>query len=261
MSNHDGQKGKLSIDEVREAAERGEAEAQYQLGLLLMWEGSGTPKYAEAALWFLKAADHGSSLAMVQLGQLYELGWGVLQDIAKASWFYLQAAYQKNNSASLKLLRHAAETRGLPVAQYYLADCLEKEFLGSGSMKDEAAYWFRQSWLQGYLPAKKRLKQALIEIHQWDILQSFAEGFANPISELRDFVRTFQISNPGEQRKEVSQAMQRIEQFVRTFQINVPSKGTVKRKKRQEKLISEIARIHEEMEKMKNLLPPIENNG
>lgn len=259
MSNHERQKGQLSNDKVREAAERGEVEAQYQLGLLLMWEGSGTPKYAEAALWFLKAADHGSSLAMVQLGQLYELGWGVLQDIAKASWFYLQAAYQKNNSASLKLLRHAAENRGLPVAQYYLAYCLEREFVESEAMEDEAAYWFRQSWLQGYLPAKKRLDQALIRIHQWDLLQSFAQGFADPISELRDFVRTFQISNSGEQAKEVSQAMQRIEQFVRTFRIDVPPKGSTKRKKREEKLVSETERLLGEMEKINHLLQRIDN--
>ena len=259
MISYNEQIERLSIENVRDAAEKGDPEAQYQLGLLLSWEESGPEKYDEAAHWFQRAADQGSSLAMVQLGQIYEQDRGIGQDIAKATWFYLQAAYHRDNSDSLMLLRHAAENRGLPVAQYYLAYCLEREFLESESIEDEAAYWFRQSWLQGYLPAKKRLDQALIRIHQWDLLQSFAQGFADPISELRDFVRTFQISNSGEQAKEVSQAMQRIEQFVRTFRIDVPPKGSTKRKKREEKLVSETERLLGEMEKINHLLQRIDN--
>ena len=121
MSNHDKQSARLSIDEVRDAAEKGDPDAQYQLGLSLSWGEFGPETYDEAAHWFHKAADQGSSLAMVQLGQIYEKDRGEGRNIVKAAGFYLQAANQKDNSDALMLLRHAAKIRGLPVAQNYLA--------------------------------------------------------------------------------------------------------------------------------------------
>ena len=40
--------------------------------------------YEEAFTWLQKAANFGDGLAMKYLSELYENGWGVLQDLVKA---------------------------------------------------------------------------------------------------------------------------------------------------------------------------------
>jgi uncharacterized protein len=75
------------------AAEQGDAEAQYSLGL--MYDNSkGVPKDdAQAAIWYRKAAEQGDANAQVALGEMYASGEGVPQDYGQAHmWFNLAAA-------------------------------------------------------------------------------------------------------------------------------------------------------------------------
>jgi TPR repeat protein len=73
-----------TLDQTREKAEQGEADAQFNLGLLYA-NGEGVPQdYAEARTWYLKAAEQGDAKAQFNLGLLYSHGWGVPQDKAEA---------------------------------------------------------------------------------------------------------------------------------------------------------------------------------
>jgi TPR repeat protein len=75
----------------RKAAEQGLAEGQYNLGLLYT-EGRGLPQDdVQAAQWYRKAAEQGIARAQYVLGALYSLGKGVPQDYAE-SYFWLDIA-------------------------------------------------------------------------------------------------------------------------------------------------------------------------
>lgn len=77
----------------RDAAERGNAAAQFNLGVMF-YAGEGVPQDdAEAAKWYRQAAERGYARAQHNLGLLYELGRGVPQDFVQAYvWFGLAAA-------------------------------------------------------------------------------------------------------------------------------------------------------------------------
>ena len=78
---------------LRTAAENGNGEALYNLGLLSQ-NGWGVPQdYAQAREWYEKGAAAGNGNAMTGLGVLYEHGDGVSEDYAKArEWFEKGAA-------------------------------------------------------------------------------------------------------------------------------------------------------------------------
>ena len=106
------------IDGVRGAAERGDAEAQYNLAVLYE-QGRGYPQdLLQAAEWYRKAADQGFMQAQYNLGSLYADGEGVGQDLAQAAEWYRKAADQ-----------------GLKEAQHDLAVLLD---LGDGVERDKA---------------------------------------------------------------------------------------------------------------------------
>jgi TPR repeat protein len=72
-------------------AGRGDAEAQFSLGLRLSQEG-GAQDYAQAARWYEKAADQSHSLAQFNLGIMYAAGQGVACDEAKSMRWMQEAA-------------------------------------------------------------------------------------------------------------------------------------------------------------------------
>ncbi|MEK9669686.1 MAG: tetratricopeptide repeat protein, partial [Gammaproteobacteria bacterium] len=65
-------------------AERGDARAQFTLGMLYA-EGEGVPQdYKTALKWFTRAAEQGIARAQFNLGKLYAEGEGVPQDYKTA---------------------------------------------------------------------------------------------------------------------------------------------------------------------------------
>src|SRR5690242_4574215 len=83
-----------SAASARIEAERGDAAAQFNLGVMYA-QGLGMPQdVAQAALWFRRAADQGHAAAQSNLGVLYALGRGVPQDDAEAAKWYRKAADQ-----------------------------------------------------------------------------------------------------------------------------------------------------------------------
>ncbi len=102
-----------ALCEFRPVAEQGDAEAQYNLGLLYD-NGWGVPQdYGQARQWFEKAASQGVADAQFNLGMLYASGHGVSQDYVQAWQWYEQAAAQGHAAAQLRLGLLYAHGRGV----------------------------------------------------------------------------------------------------------------------------------------------------
>jgi S1-C subfamily serine protease len=121
---------------VKAKAEKGDVEAQFDLGMCFEHGQGATRNPPEAAKWFRKAAEHGNASAQYELATMYYSGKGVAQDYAEAA----------------KWSRKAAE-QGHPTAQLYLGTMYDS---GKGVAQDstEAAKWSRKAAEQGYAVAQ-----------------------------------------------------------------------------------------------------------
>jgi len=73
------------------AAQGGDPDAQYYVGVLYEKGAEGQPNYAKAADWYRQAADRGVRRAAMNLGRLYEQGLGVTKSEAEARQWYAKA--------------------------------------------------------------------------------------------------------------------------------------------------------------------------
>ena len=73
------------------AAQEGDPDAQYYVGVLYEKGAEGQPNYAKAADWYRQAADRGVRRAAINLGRLYEQGLGVTRNDAEARQWYAKA--------------------------------------------------------------------------------------------------------------------------------------------------------------------------
>jgi TPR repeat protein len=149
-------------------AGRSQRRAMYQLGRAY----AANRQMSEAIAAWRKAADKGSSSAMVELGVAYGTGTGVAKDEAQARKLFERAAAAGNprgvsNLAALggagasadparsrELLGRAAETN--PEAQYQLGMMLAE---GNGGAKDDAAAraMFEKAAAQNHPAALERM--------------------------------------------------------------------------------------------------------
>jgi hypothetical protein len=91
----------LSPEDLRKLGEQGDAESQYQLGILYHDGGSVPKDDAQAVQWFQRAAEQGYVRAQSTLGAYYWAGRGVPQDFIKAYfWSQLALAQGDENSKS-----------------------------------------------------------------------------------------------------------------------------------------------------------------
>ena len=82
----------MAVDWYRRAAEAGNADAQFHLGVCYSC-GTGVAQDARAAVdWYRRAADAGSSIAQLYLGFCYERGSGVDASTRSAIEWYRRAA-------------------------------------------------------------------------------------------------------------------------------------------------------------------------
>lgn len=83
--------------------------SDYMLGIMFE-KGQGVKTdFAEAAAWYLKAADKGSAAAQYRLGRLYERGQGVGQNLEEALKQYRKASRQGYQDAKQALKRLEAQ--------------------------------------------------------------------------------------------------------------------------------------------------------
>ena len=97
-------------ESVREKAEKGDAEAQFNLGQIY-YEGKGVPQDdSEAAKWYRKAAEKSHRVAQYNLGKCYQMGNGVNKSDAKARKWFSKAADQGDEDAKKQLAKTQPET-------------------------------------------------------------------------------------------------------------------------------------------------------
>lgn len=126
---------------LRPLADRGDAAAQYHLGLMYA-NGKGVPRdYAAAVTWYRKAADQDHDLAQVLLGAMYATGKGVPRSDVQAFRWYRKAADSGN--ARAQAMVGTAYEGGFGVPQDYA----------------EAIRWYRQGADQGEASAQSSLGQ------------------------------------------------------------------------------------------------------
>ncbi len=148
-----------ALREWKPLAEQGDADAQFNLGLMYS-KGQGVPQdYAEAVKWFRKSAEQGDAAAQYNLGLMYRKGQGAPQDDAEA----------------LKWYRHAAE-QGHASAQFQVGVRYE-EGLGVPQDYTEALRWYGKAAEQGNAYAQTNLgvmysfgvgvPQTYVQAHKW----------------------------------------------------------------------------------------------
>jgi hypothetical protein len=128
-----------ALAEWRPLAEQGDAQAQYNLGIMHL-EGEGVTRSArKAAEWFHKAGKQNHAAAQYNLATLYANGQGVA----------------KNPKLMLTWLRFAAE-QGYALAQYDLG-AMYDDGQGVPQDKQQAAQWYRKAAEQGHADAQNNL--------------------------------------------------------------------------------------------------------
>jgi len=162
------------IEDWLAKAEKGDAEAQFKLGVCYE-KGQGVMTNCEEAVrWYRMAAEKGNAQAQCNLGDCYAYGRGVAKDGKEAVSWYRMAAVQENAEAQFCLGRCYNIGVGVPKdnrkamhwfakavasyrpiaekgdvdAQYSLGVCYEQ---GQGVEKDckEALRWYRKAAEQG----------------------------------------------------------------------------------------------------------------
>ena len=102
------------LDVLRQAAEQGDATAQYRLGAIYTSGGSIPADYAKAVRWYRLAAEQGLDMAQGALGALYAIGRGVPQDDVEAARWFRLAAEQGYAAAQGALGGMYMHGRGVP---------------------------------------------------------------------------------------------------------------------------------------------------
>lgn len=128
---------------IRKAAEQGDMEAQYYLGIMYYNGDSVEKDDVMAAKWFQKSAEQGNLYAQYDLGRLYYAGYGVPKDYAEAAKWYRKAALQ-----------------GYSLAQFKLGEMYRQGDIESTEYSDsvtEAVYWLNKAALMGNDDAQNSL--------------------------------------------------------------------------------------------------------
>lgn len=111
-------------------AVQGDAEAQFNLGVMY-FDGKGVPQdYAEAAKWYRLAATQGNADAQFNLGTMYAKGQGVAQNYVRAHlWFSLSSFSGNANAVSSRQLAARRMTpQQLEQAQKIARECQQRKF-------------------------------------------------------------------------------------------------------------------------------------
>lgn len=186
------------LEKLREAAAKGDVEAQAALGTFLVSREGDPPGREEGVKWLLAAAQGEDITAMFNLGVAFEKGLGTDRNLDEATLWFWQAAERGDSGARLKLgtlllkgmgfsegsstvrAIEAAARRGNPYGQSFFG----KLYLdGVGMRLDdmEAEKWFKNAADQGEASAVFHLGEMM------------AQGRARETSEEEMATRFFEL--------------------------------------------------------------------
>jgi len=169
----------------RELADKGDANAQYELGRAYA-SGRGLPQdWAQANLWCRKAADHGLAKASYALGSMYYYGDGVSQSYPDALVWFHKAADQgdaraqealggmyydghgvpQNYADALSWYRKASD-QGFARAEYEVG-YMYGHGQGVPKNREEAERWVRKAAAHGDRDAQQALGLRLAPLRPW----------------------------------------------------------------------------------------------
>jgi TPR repeat protein len=118
------------LDEMKALADQGDADAQYNLGI--MYDNSkGVPEnYAEAVKWYRKAADQGYAAAQFELGLMYESGIGVPENNigAYAWWSMAKTQGHPNAAIGIEELKTEMTPQQIADGQALATKCYESNY-------------------------------------------------------------------------------------------------------------------------------------
>ena len=185
-------KSVVNSSSMTDAAEQGNAKAQYTLGAMY-YKGFGVLQdYKQALKWHQKAAEQDEVKAQYALGVMYYKGHGVLQDYKQAFKWFQKAAEQNDAKAQyvlgliymnglgvLKNDKQAANwylksaKKGYATSQYN-AGVLYRD--GRGVLQDykEAIKWFLKASLQGDKAAQYNI--GVMYDNGQGVLQDYSEA-------------------------------------------------------------------------------------
>ena len=192
---------RAALQEWLPVAQRGDANAEFNIGLLYA-AGKGVQRdYRQAAEWYRKAAEQGVGAAEYNLGVMYANGDGVPRDVHEAVKWLQKAADAgvpmgreelanlygskgiENHEKSFEGYSQAAQESS-PTAQFDLALLYD---LGRGVPRnyEEAMKWYRKAADQGYAPAmtnigilyynQEGVKRDLVEAYAWFVRAKLAQ--------------------------------------------------------------------------------------
>ena len=142
------------LDSLKVAAEQGDAEAQFNLGVMYD-TGEGIPKNpAEAVRWYRMAAEQGDAKAQFYLGVMYHTGEGVPENDAEAVRWYRMAAEQGDADAQYNLGLMYDTGEGVPEAYV------------------QAYAWYNIAAAQGNETAKENLESVIYMMTTADITKA-----------------------------------------------------------------------------------------
>lgn len=132
---------KPAVETIETRAANGAAEAQFSLGVKFAGLGPAQD-YAQAAHWYLKAADQSHPLAQFNLGMMYAAGQGVPRDATKSMEWMQKAAHLGDAGAQhyIGIKHHRASLDGLPET--------------APESRIEAYKWLQLASAQGYRSAE-----------------------------------------------------------------------------------------------------------
>jgi TPR repeat protein len=118
------------LDEMKALADQGDADAQYNLGI--MYDNSkGVPEnYAEAVKWYRKAAEQGYAAAQFELGLMYESGIGVPENNigAYAWWSMAKTQGHPNAAIGIEELKTEMTPQQIADGQALATKCYESNY-------------------------------------------------------------------------------------------------------------------------------------
>ena len=131
----------LKLDELRKAAEQGDAESQNTLGNYYYNGYIVEQNYEQAVFYYRLSAEQGNAQSQNGLGFCYYSGYGVPErDYEQAVYWFTKAAEQGDASAQNNLGLCYYDGKGVPEQNY-----------------EQGVYWFRLSAEQDYASAQNML--------------------------------------------------------------------------------------------------------
>ena len=156
----------IAAQELLPLAVKGDAEAQYYIGMMY-WAGREfTKNYGQASIWFSKSANQNYAPSYVMLYRFYDIGYGVEKNKKVANEYkqkaidLYQSAIKKGDTNAMIALGNLLE--GVDAGTYYIK-AAEK---GSIEGQFKAGFWLaRNDYKTDYTQALKWLNMAANSNH------------------------------------------------------------------------------------------------